>query len=192
MSMFVLAITGDFNAGKSTVRRFLQHRGWSGIDCDQIVHALYRPGAAGNRIVKKICGSSVFSADARLNRRALSRLLIQKPLLRHKIEATIHPLVLRAVQHALMQSQSVGQKKVCIEISVYHPKMWRDLVDAVFWVTASASLMQRRLPIRKKHLAFFVCRKAVPQDVSMIYNNGDRRFLFAKIAKALVSLGIPE
>lgn len=184
--MFILAITGDFNAGKSTVRRFLERHGWTGIDCDAIVHDLYKPHAQGSILMRKICGSSVFSPNGQLNRAALGRLLTRRPLLRRTVERAIHPLVQRAVLHKLSVFRRQGVQRVCIEIPVYDAIFWDGMINGLLWVTAPRLLVQHRLPLRKKHLHPFLKMKKPLKTVFMVRNDGSRARLYGQIRNALV------
>lgn len=190
--MFTLAITGDFNAGKSTVRRFLSRHGWTAIDCDAVVHALYRPGAEGHRLLRQICGPSIFFQNGNVNRRTLGRLITINQKLRIKIENAIHPLVYKTVRTALKEAQQRGVQRFCIEIPVYDHALWHTVVDGVLWITAPAATVSHRLPADKRHLAVFLKKKVPPSQVFVIKNTGHRSFLYPQIQKALVSMGAPR
>lgn len=184
--MFILAVTGDFNAGKSTARRFLERHEWAGIDCDAIVRDLYKPHAQGSLLIKKICGTGVFSHSGQLNRAVLGRLLTRRPLLRRKVERMIHPFVRRVVLQRLSVLRRMGVQKVCIEIPVYHPRLWRTMINGLLWVTAPRALVQRRLPLRKKYLHPFLRVKKPLKTVFMVRNDGSRAHLYGQIRNALV------
>lgn len=184
--MFILAITGDFNAGKSTVRRFLERHGWNGIDCDAIVHVLYKPHAQGSLLIKKICGTGVFFHNGQLHRAALGRLLTRHPLLRRKVERAIHPLVRRAVLHQLSVFRKQDVQMVCIEIPVYDAGFLGSMINGLLWVTAPRVLVQRRLPLRKKYLHPFLRVKKPLKTVFMVCNDGLRAHLYGQIRNALV------
>lgn len=187
--MFILAITGDFNAGKSTVRRLLEQQGWAGIDCDAVVHGLYRPGGLGNTLIKRLCGKAVFFKNGRLNRFALAKLLLAHPSLRKKVEIELHPLVLGAVKDFITD---VRKTKVCVEIPVYYPQFWDSLVDGILSVTASVTVVRKRLSKKKLHLQSFLAQKRHPQGAFVIHNTKNRAFLRMQMQNALVHLKVPR
>lgn len=192
LPMFVLGIAGDFNAGKSTVRRFLQRHGWVGIDCDAIVHDLYLPGKEGSRLIRSLCGDGVFFHNGKINRTALGHLLMAQNGLRIKVEHAVHPLVKEIVRNFIKQQAHKGIHKVCVEIPVYNPFTWRETLDALLWITAPATLVNQRLLQRKKHLTFFVQKKMPPKNSLTLSNAGNKIFLEKQIYTALAALKIPD
>jgi dephospho-CoA kinase len=89
----VIGLTGGLASGKSTVARLLAARGVAVLDADDIVHDLYRPGAAGAAAVARIFGPGLLDAAGGVDRGQLGGRVLRDPDLRRALEEAIHPLV---------------------------------------------------------------------------------------------------
>jgi dephospho-CoA kinase len=63
------------------------------FDCDDHVHELYEPGAAGALDVAYLFGETVLDPEGRVDRDLLSKLVLENPEARARLEGAIHPLV---------------------------------------------------------------------------------------------------
>ncbi len=91
----VVGLTGGIGSGKSTVLSLLRERGIAAADADVIVHGALRPGRAGHRRVLALFGPAVRRADGSLDRAAMARVVFRNPDIRKKLEAILHPIVVR-------------------------------------------------------------------------------------------------
>ena len=89
----LVGLTGGLASGKSTVARLLVERGLPVLDADDVVHDLYRPGAAGAAAVAKIFGPGLLDAEGGVDRGQLGGRVLRDPGLRRALEGAIHPLV---------------------------------------------------------------------------------------------------
>jgi dephospho-CoA kinase len=85
-------------SGKSTVADILRGEGTPVLDADQVVHDLYRPGAAGTQAVVKIFGPGILDSDGGVDRGVLGGRVLRDRGLRLALEAAIHPLVRIEIQ----------------------------------------------------------------------------------------------
>lgn len=90
---FLLGLTGGLASGKSTVGRLLAERGCEVVDADQLVAALYRPGAPGVTEVEDLFGPEALDGNGGVDHQAVAARIFREPALRRALEARIHPLV---------------------------------------------------------------------------------------------------
>lgn len=93
MGAFLVGITGGMASGKSTVVRWLAEAGFRVVDADQLVAALYAPGAAGVEVVRDLFGEKCLATDGSVDRQAVAGIVFADKGTRKRLEAGIHPLV---------------------------------------------------------------------------------------------------
>jgi dephospho-CoA kinase len=91
--MLKLGLTGGIGAGKSTVARRLAERGALVVDADRLAREVVEPGTEGLVEVAATFGAGVLTADGRLDRAALGRLVFADDLARARLNAILHPRI---------------------------------------------------------------------------------------------------
>ncbi len=96
--MQVLVLTGGLGAGKSTAAEFFRERGAVALDLDDIAARLLAPGTSLlARVAEEFGGDEVLLADGRLDRPALARAAFASPDATRRLNAIVHPAVVREV-----------------------------------------------------------------------------------------------
>src|SRR5581483_2467034 len=90
---YVIGVTGNIAAGKSSVMARLAERGVSVIDADAVYHALIAPGMPLNRAVRQRFGDAVARPDGTIDRRALGRIVFADPAALAALDALTHPAI---------------------------------------------------------------------------------------------------
>ena len=93
VSRLTVGLIGGLASGKSTVARWLAEGGCFVVDADRLVAELYAPGAEGTRLVARLAGPGVLTAEGSVDKRELAARLFDDAELRKRIEVAIHPLV---------------------------------------------------------------------------------------------------
>jgi dephospho-CoA kinase len=92
-----IGLTGGIASGKSTVAALLAGRGALVVDADVLAREVVEPGTPGLAAVVERFGPSVLTADGRLDRAALGRIVFSDAVgsgeARRDLEAVIHPAV---------------------------------------------------------------------------------------------------
>jgi dephospho-CoA kinase len=92
-----VGLTGGIASGKSTVARLLAERGALVIDADVLAREVVEPGTPGLAAVVDRFGPAVLTAEGRLDRPALGRLVFGEGetarAARRDLEAVVHPAV---------------------------------------------------------------------------------------------------
>ncbi|MDN5762735.1 MAG: dephospho-CoA kinase [Microlunatus sp.] len=97
--MLRVGLTGGIAAGKSAVSDALAEHGAVIIDADILAREVVESGTPGLRAVVARFGAGVQTADGRLDRDALARLVFADAESRRALEQIVHPLVrIRAAQ----------------------------------------------------------------------------------------------
>src|SRR5262249_22803172 len=91
--MLMVGLTGGIGSGKSTVAQTLAELGAVVIDSDQIAREVVEPGTDGLAEVVATFGPEILTADGRLDRPALARVVFGDDVKRKALEGIIHPRV---------------------------------------------------------------------------------------------------
>lgn len=92
-----IALTGGIATGKSTVANMLRKLGAAVIDADEQARRVVEPGTESWEKLRSLLGPEYFNPDGTLRRRELRERIIRDPDCRKKLEAVLHPFILRAM-----------------------------------------------------------------------------------------------
>jgi dephospho-CoA kinase len=88
-----IGVTGGIGAGKTAVLRVLAELGAATVDADDVVHSLYAPGQAGQKVVQQRWGKRVLAPDGSVDRAALAETVFTAPGELRWLNGVIHPMV---------------------------------------------------------------------------------------------------
>jgi dephospho-CoA kinase len=102
----VIAVTGSYGSGKSTVARMLRCAGTRLIDADKLAHTLMRPGTATTRRIARAFGEGVLDRDNGIDRAALAELVFCDKRLLKRLCSIVHPAVIRMIKRMIKASKA--------------------------------------------------------------------------------------
>ena len=143
--MYILGLTGNIAAGKSTVASRLAALGAHVIDADLLAREAVAPGSAGLASIVQRWGPGILAADGTLDRAALRRIVFSDPVERAALDAIIHPEVARRRSRAVAAAKASGAPIVVCDIPLLFETELETTVDAVLLVDAPASIRRERL-----------------------------------------------
>lgn len=141
---YCVGLTGGLAAGKSTVAAYLADLGAEVVDADQIARALTAPQGAALPAVIQAFGSDVIAADGGLDRMAMRLRIFADTDARRRLEAILHPLILKRVRSLLAHSRAPYVVLV-VPLLVEVWSDYRDLVDRVLVVDCDEALQISRV-----------------------------------------------
>ncbi len=104
---YVVAITGGIGSGKTTVANtFQQNYGVNIVDADVIARQVVEPNTPGLAAIIEHFGTSILLQNGRLNRTELRQRIFSTPEEKKWINALLHPLIIKEMQHQLSLSES--------------------------------------------------------------------------------------
>lgn len=111
--MLRVGLTGGIACGKTVVQELLARHGALTIDADAIVHELMAAETDLTRRIVEAFGSDVIALDGSVDRKKLGRLVFSDPEARSKLNALVHPEVIREEKRFLREAENRG-----VEIAV--------------------------------------------------------------------------
>ena len=139
--MLVVGLTGSIGMGKSNVAARLRALGLGVCDADAEVHKLYE-GAAVPLIEAAFPGST---ADGKVDRQRLSKLLLADPAGFKRLEAIVHPLVFEAERAFLRREAASGSALAVLEIPLLLEGSGERRVDCVIVCSAPRDAQRARV-----------------------------------------------
>lgn len=145
---YIIGLTGGIACGKSTVADYLQKQGLFVIDADAISHEVTAPGGEALPPIAEAFGSSVFTQEGQLNRRALGELVFSDVGLRRLLEGIIHPLVQRRTVQTIREAEKQGERVVVLNVPLLFETGMDALCDECWVVSLDRETQVKRLMAR--------------------------------------------
>lgn len=92
-----IGITGSIASGKSVLTDYLSKRGYPVIDADAVAKALALPGSENIKKIVETFGTEMVLSDGSLDRKKMARLVFKDELSRRKLNAIMHPSIVRTM-----------------------------------------------------------------------------------------------
>ena len=143
---FLLGLTGSIGMGKSTTAGFFREFGVPVWDADEAVHALYAQGGDAVAPIAAIRPEAV--RDGAVDRAALRDWIAADPEAIARIEAAVHPLVVRDRQAFLDRAAEAGESLVVLDIPLLFETGAEAGLDAVLVVSAPPEVQKARVMAR--------------------------------------------
>lgn len=142
--MIRVGLTGNIASGKSTVANEWRVLGARLIDADVLAREAVAPGSAGLRAVADTFGDDIVR-DGVLDRAALRAIVFNDPARRARLEAIIHPEVMRLRSGLERDLEAQGAHVVVNDIPLLFETGMQDQFDVLVLVDAPAGERVRRL-----------------------------------------------
>jgi dephospho-CoA kinase len=95
--MFLVALTGNYGMGKSSVLSMFRKLGAATLDTDEIVESLIIEKKVLVKI-RKLLGDNVFYKNGNLDKKKVAEIIFKDASLRYSLEDILHPLVFERIK----------------------------------------------------------------------------------------------
>ena len=93
----IIGIAGGIGSGKSLIAGLFGEAGCLVLSADDQVRSIYQDPAV-KRTIKSWWGDEVFNSQGELDRRAVAKIIFERPEEKRRLEALVHPKVSRMRQ----------------------------------------------------------------------------------------------
>lgn len=142
-----MALTGGIACGKSTVAEFWRRWGAEVQDADLVAHGLIARGGEGVESVVREFGERVRSPAGGVDRHALGAIVFADARARERLNALLHPAVIRELRAWAEGIRREGRRGVAAIPLLFEAGMEKDW-DAVVCVASDEKSMLERLAQR--------------------------------------------
>lgn len=139
--MVILGLTGSIGMGKSTTAKLFAEAGAAVYDADAAVHALY----AGKAVEPIRSAFPDAVKDGRVDRAALSKIVLNDKTKMMLLESLVHPLVQEAERSFIAQAKQERRNLVVLDIPLLFEVGKDKKVDAVVVVSAPYDVQRSRV-----------------------------------------------
>ncbi len=145
---FVVGLTGQTGAGKSTVSAYFAKAHYVVIDCDRLARTAVEKGAPALAAIAEEFGSQVLHSDGSLNRAALGRLVFSDKQALKRLNEIELPYIVELIQAKLSLAAEEGARFVLLDAPTLFESGADRLCDTVVCVTAEESVRLARIKAR--------------------------------------------
>lgn len=157
-----LGLTGGIGSGKSTVAQMLAELGAAIIDADAIARSVTLPGGDAIGPIATEFGGDFITPQGGLNRERMRELAFADIGAKRRLEAIVHPLVRREIQHQAEAAVQQGRHCVVFDIPLLaESQRWRHELDRVLVLDCSPATQIERVMARSS-----LSRAAVEQIIA--------------------------
>jgi dephospho-CoA kinase len=142
--MLVIGLTGGIGMGKTAAAAYLARKGIPVFNADDCVHRLYE-GQAVAAIEAEFPG---VAERGKVDRKRLSERIAGAPERLRRLEAIVHPLVVREEIDWLIAQERAGAPLAVLEIPLLFETDAHSRVDVTIVVSAPANLQRERVLAR--------------------------------------------
>lgn len=170
----VIGLVGGVAAGKSSVARLFEQRGWAVLDADEEARKIVeRPEVLAQ--IEERFGAEVIAADGSLDRQRLADRVFRDETARVNLEAITHPAIRAALEQALASALAKGVSVVLDVPLLLEGDLYQRCDHCVFVDASSKSRLARAeargwdtdelarreahqlsLPVKKKSCAYTI------------------------------------
>lgn len=185
----VIGLTGGIGSGKTCAANYFAELGVNIIDTDEIAQTLTQSGGSAIGPIINTFGDAVIATDGALDRNKMRQLVFSDNAIKQKLEAVLHPLILKEVLHRVKQSESsytIIAIPLLFETTDYHEIVQRILViDCDEQKQVARTMARSKLNEQEVRaiMATQVSRQHRLQKADdVIINNDDLDYLHEKIS----------
>jgi len=143
--MFI-GLTGGMGCGKTAALNFFSESQYITLDADTICHSLYCD--TNSEIFYQIYerwGNKILSANKKINRDAVGKLIFSNKKEREWLNALLHPAV---IKHALQIYRNSGNLNTIFDVPLLYEVGWEKYFDSIIAVWCSNEIRLQRLTER--------------------------------------------
>ena len=196
MTMYTIGLTGGIGTGKSEVLSILRDLGASTVQADLLAHEIYSPGKPAWQDIIHTFGSEILTAEHQINRKKLGEIVFADKNKLSKLNQIVHPRIFEHLKELIEKQEMAGVRLLVIEAAVLIEAEWTEMVDSVWVVKASRSIIIDRLKgkttlsekqITQRINAQISDAKRQEKANEIITNNGDKSELRDQVRKLIIA-----
>ncbi|MFI5252461.1 MAG: dephospho-CoA kinase [Bacteroidota bacterium] len=141
-----IGVTGGIGSGKSEVCAIFKSLGGIIYSSDAIAKEVMNTDPRLKKRITTLCGSSIYRQDGALDKKAMAKLIFTDDLLKVKINAIVHPVVIKYLDDVI-QSAKISPKisLMFIESALIYDAGIQDLFDYIILVLSSEETSVNRV-----------------------------------------------
>ena len=145
MKNIVLGLTGQTGAGKSTLCRYLQQKGCTVIDADQVARNVVEKGSACIADIVLEFGVEYLTMDGNLNRRKLGESVFTDKAKLKKLNDIMFPYIINNIKEKIAEAKEASEGIIILDAPTLFESGCDKFCDKVISVIASQDVRCHRI-----------------------------------------------
>ena len=145
MKNIVLGLTGQTGAGKSTLCRYLQQKGCTVIDADQVARNVVEKGSACIADIVLEFGVEYLTMDGNLNRRKLGESVFTDKAKLKKLNDIMFPYIIHNIKEKIAEAKDASEGIIILDAPTLFESGSDKFCDKVIFVIASQDVRCHRI-----------------------------------------------
>lgn len=148
---FVIGLTGQTGAGKSTVSEIFAEHGFGIINADQVSRQVVAPGEPCLEKLVNCFGSEILNPDGSLDRKALAKIVFTDQEQLNLLNRTIHPFIIQEIQKQIQDHAVAGQRYILLDAPTLFESKADQFCNQIISVIAEQEIRCERI-MQRDHL----------------------------------------
>lgn len=144
----VIGLTGQSGAGKTTVCKVFDEKGFAIINADKIARSVMEKGSSCLAEAAECFGNDILNEDGSLNRQKLADIVFGDREKLTQLNAISYPYITSEILKMINKYGDEGRKYVLIDAPTLFESRADDFCDLIISVTASEKLRTERIAAR--------------------------------------------
>lgn len=145
MKNIVLGLTGQTGAGKSTLCRYLQQKGCTVIDADQVARNVVEKGSACIADIVLEFGVEYLTMDGNLNRRKLGESVFTDKAKLKKLNDIMFPYIINNIKEKIAEAKEASEGIIILDAPTLFESGCDKFCDKVISVIAAQDVRRHRI-----------------------------------------------
>lgn len=194
---FLVGLTGQTGAGKTTVSTLLAARGFAAINADAIARAVVEPDTPCLRALTRVFGQRILHPDGALDRPRAAALIFGDSAAKQSWQAIIFPYITKAIRAEAERLAAAGKRIILLDAPTLFESGIDRACNAIVSVTAKPALRSARI-MQRDGISAEAAKTRMNAQYSeqffrqhsdfIIENNGDETALTAQIPEIAAAL----
>lgn len=142
---YVIGLTGQSGAGKTTVSRVFKDKGFGIIDADIISRQVMEKGMPCLRELAEAFGEDILTENGELNRKKLGSIVFSDKEKLRQLDGICYPYIIYNVIKRIEELGENGYQLVLLDAPTLFESNADDLCDLIISVTADEKLREQRI-----------------------------------------------
>lgn len=145
---FVVGLTGQSGAGKTTVCKVFSEKGFEIINADVIARQVTEKGKPCLGEVMECFGNSVITPDGELDRKALASVVFTDKQKLKQLNAITYPYIIFEILQKIKEYSANGKKYILLDAPTLFESRADDFCDLIISITAPETARINRVALR--------------------------------------------
>lgn len=170
----VVAITGGFSTGKTTVAKIIEEKGFPVVYTDFLAKKLMNSDLEIQSNIIRIFGKQAYNSEKTLNTEYVANIVFNDNKMLDELNKIVHPKVIDLMEMELFKHIKNGNKLVFVESALIFEAALQDGFDYIICVSCNKELQIRRAMERHKLTYEQVLKRIESQiDIKIKEQNSD-------------------